>query len=98
MFGIAWIDNVGWDDPVDGHNNRDVETWYGADPTLQEEKENKNNDTMAEISLVPLSFVDREQFILDNQKMTSYGLRKTQAVFCFLLLKTLFNLLQTYHF
>ena len=34
VFGIAWIDNVGWDDPVDGHNNRDVETWYGADPTL----------------------------------------------------------------
>ena len=34
VFGIAWIDNVGWDDPVDGHNNRDIETWYGADPTL----------------------------------------------------------------
>ena len=33
-FGIAWIDNVGWDDPIDDSNNRDVETWYGADPTL----------------------------------------------------------------
>ena len=32
-FGIAWIDNVGWDDPIDD-NSRDVETWYGADPTL----------------------------------------------------------------
>ena len=33
-FGIAWIDNVGWDDPIDG-NARDVETWYGADPVLR---------------------------------------------------------------
>lgn len=33
-FGIAWIDNVGWDDPVDGNNDRDCETWYGADPVL----------------------------------------------------------------
>ena len=32
-FGIAWIDNVGWDDPIDD-NGRDVETWFGADPTL----------------------------------------------------------------
>ena len=32
-FGIAWIDNVGWDDPI-GDNGREVETWYGADPTL----------------------------------------------------------------
>ena len=32
-FGIAWIDNVGWDDSIDD-NGRDVETWYGADPTL----------------------------------------------------------------
>jgi len=31
-FGIAWIDNVGWDEPID--DNRDVETWFGADPTL----------------------------------------------------------------
>lgn len=33
-FGIAWIDNVGWDDSSDDNNDRDVETWYGADPTL----------------------------------------------------------------
>ena len=33
-FGIAWIDHVGWDDPVDENNDRDVETWYGADPAL----------------------------------------------------------------
>ena len=33
VFGIAWIDNVGWDDPVDD-NSRNVETWFGADPTL----------------------------------------------------------------
>ena len=32
-FGIAWIDNVGWDDPIND-NGRDVETWFGADPTL----------------------------------------------------------------
>lgn len=33
VFGIAWIDNVGRDDPMD-HNDRDVETWYGSDPAL----------------------------------------------------------------
>ena len=33
VFGIAWIDNVSRDDPID-NNNRDIETWYGADPTL----------------------------------------------------------------
>ena len=33
-FGIAWIDNVGWDDPTGESSKRDVETWYGADPTL----------------------------------------------------------------
>ena len=33
-FGIAWIDNVGWDDPIDGNDDRDAETWYGADPVL----------------------------------------------------------------
>ena len=33
-FGIAWIDNVGWNDPIDGDNDRDAETWYGADPVL----------------------------------------------------------------
>ncbi|MDY5730896.1 MAG: hypothetical protein SPL05_05065 [Eubacteriales bacterium] len=34
VFGISWIDNVGWDDLI-GDNGRDVETWYGADPTLE---------------------------------------------------------------
>ncbi len=34
VFGIAWIDDVGWDDPNDYNRHRDVETWYGADPTL----------------------------------------------------------------
>ena len=34
IFGIAWIDNVGWDDSIDDNNDRDIETWYGADPTL----------------------------------------------------------------
>ena len=34
VFGIAWIDGVGWDDPVDEGHDRDAETWYGADPTL----------------------------------------------------------------
>ena len=33
VFGIAWIDNVGWDDSIDD-NDRGVETWYGADPAL----------------------------------------------------------------
>ncbi len=33
-FGIAWIDHVGWDDPLGENNPRDVETWYGADPNL----------------------------------------------------------------
>lgn len=33
-FGIAWIDNVGWDDLTGKSSDRDVETWYGADPTL----------------------------------------------------------------
>lgn len=34
VFGISWIDNVGWDDQIDDNDDRDVETWYGADPTL----------------------------------------------------------------
>ncbi|MBR3663823.1 MAG: hypothetical protein IKN64_04110 [Desulfovibrio sp.] len=34
VFGISWIDNVGWDDPIDDIKNRGVETWYGADPSL----------------------------------------------------------------
>ena len=34
VFGVSWIDNVGWDDPIGDSNDRDAETWYGADPTL----------------------------------------------------------------
>ena len=34
VFGIAWIDDVGWDDPANHNNNWDSETWYGADPTI----------------------------------------------------------------
>lgn len=33
VFGIAWIDNVGWNDPG-FMRSRDVETWYAADPYL----------------------------------------------------------------
>lgn len=33
VFGIAWIDDVGWDDPVDNEHKRDVQTWFAADPT-----------------------------------------------------------------
>ncbi|MBR3313151.1 MAG: hypothetical protein IKG18_03330 [Atopobiaceae bacterium] len=33
VFGISWIDDVGWDDPIDGAE-REIQTWYGADPTL----------------------------------------------------------------
>ena len=35
VFGIAWIDNVGWDDPIDDENDRDVETWFVADPSFR---------------------------------------------------------------
>lgn len=34
IFGIAWINDVGWDDPIDDEHNRDVQTWFAADPTL----------------------------------------------------------------
>ena len=34
VFGIAWIDDVGWGDPIDDEHNRDVETWFAADPTF----------------------------------------------------------------
>ena len=33
-FGIAWIDDVGFDDPINPDNDREVQTWYGADPAL----------------------------------------------------------------
>ena len=34
VFGISWIDNVGRDGQMDDDGDRDVETWYGADPSL----------------------------------------------------------------
>lgn len=34
VFGIAWIDDVGWDDPIDDKHNRDVQTWFAVDHTL----------------------------------------------------------------
>ena len=34
-FGIAWINDIGWDDPLDDyHQSRANETWFGADPTM----------------------------------------------------------------
>lgn len=33
VFGIAWINDVGWDDPVDEEHNRSIQTWFAADPT-----------------------------------------------------------------
>ena len=33
-FGIAWIDDVGFDDPIDQENDRDAQTWFGADPSI----------------------------------------------------------------
>ena len=34
VFGISWIDDVGRNDPGDGNHNRDIQTWFGADPTV----------------------------------------------------------------
>ena len=34
VFGIAWINDVGWNDPINNEDNRDIETWFGADPTI----------------------------------------------------------------
>lgn len=34
VFGISWIDHVSWGNQTDDTIKRDVETWYGADPTL----------------------------------------------------------------
>ncbi len=35
IFGIAWIDNVGWDDALSyGEHNRGLETWFASDPKL----------------------------------------------------------------
>lgn len=36
VFGIAWIDDVGWDVPL-SEWKRDVQTWNAADPTLMED-------------------------------------------------------------
>lgn len=33
VFGIAWIDDVGWDD-ADEECDRNIQTWFAADPTL----------------------------------------------------------------
>lgn len=30
-FGASWIDDVGWDDIIDNQNDRDTQTWFGAD-------------------------------------------------------------------
>lgn len=32
-FGISWIDDAGWDDPIED-GDRSVQAWNGADPTL----------------------------------------------------------------
>ncbi len=34
-FGIAWIDDVGYNDPVDDEHKRDVQTWFASDPTYE---------------------------------------------------------------
>ena len=34
VFGISWVDDVGLNDPGDGNQNRDIQTWFGADPTV----------------------------------------------------------------
>lgn len=34
VFGISWIDNVVWNDHTEDKRKRDVETWFGADPTI----------------------------------------------------------------
>ena len=33
VFGIAWIDDVGWDD-ADEECDRNIQTWFAADPAL----------------------------------------------------------------
>ena len=34
VFGISWIDDVGWGDPTDNNHDRDIQTWFAADPTV----------------------------------------------------------------
>lgn len=31
-FAISWIDDVGYDDPINNEHDRDSETWFGSDP------------------------------------------------------------------
>ena len=34
-FGVSWIDDVGYEDPINNdEHDRDVETWYGSDPSF----------------------------------------------------------------
>ena len=33
IFSISWIDDVAWKE-MSPDNKRDVQTWFGADPTL----------------------------------------------------------------
>ena len=34
VFGISWIDDVDRNDPGGDKHNRDIQTWFGADPTV----------------------------------------------------------------
>lgn len=34
VFGISWIDDVDRNDLGDANHNRDIQTWFGADPTV----------------------------------------------------------------
>ena len=34
VFGISWIDDVGWGDSTDNNHDRDIQTWFAADPTV----------------------------------------------------------------
>ena len=33
-FGVCWIDNVGLDERGETENDRDTQTWFGADPSM----------------------------------------------------------------
>lgn len=33
-FKKEWIDDIGWDDERYADNDRDVQTWFAADPTI----------------------------------------------------------------
>ena len=34
VFGICWIDDVRWNDQNEESQKRDIQTWFGADPSL----------------------------------------------------------------